>query len=149
MTEIVWLLVAFVLLNVLDGFTTWLGIYRLPENLRAREANIVFKNIETHFWSAMIWKGLLVLFGCWFFYRFADLFALRFLNLVFVAVVLNNSCIYLLRRLSRRKIQSPTELFVFFFRKCHLPERVARLLGFYVLLSLVATVCIFIAGIMS
>lgn len=146
MTETVWLLVAFVLLNALDGFTTWLGLYRLPRELRGREANPLLKDAETRFWSAMFRKGVLVLFGLWLFYHFASLYALRVLDLVFIVVVLNNNYIYLSRKISGRRVRGPVELSTALLGGAHVPERVARILGFYVLVGLVIIVCHLIVG---
>lgn len=143
MNEMVWLLIVFVFLNILDGFTTWLGLYHLPAKLRGWEANPLFKDVEKTFWPAMIKKGVIVLFGCWLFFRFASSEALYVLNLVMIIVVLNNTCIYLLRRIGRKPYRSPVEFASLFFQRCHLPKRAANLLGFYVLFGLVFVGCYF------
>jgi len=147
MSEVTWLLVVFVFLNILDAFTTWLGLHKLPEKLKGKEANILFKDAETHFWSAMMRKGVLVLFGCWLFYHLASVHPLKVLNLVFVVVVLNNSYVYLSRRMTGKRTRSPMELSVTFFRKLRLPERVSRILGFYVLFGLVIVGCYLLVGV--
>lgn len=149
MTEVFWLLLAFVLLNVLDGYTTWLGLYALPEDLRGRESNVLFKDVEVHYWPAMIKKGILVLFGVWLLYRFANPYAIKVLDLAFVIVVLNNAYVYLSRRLSGKKTRSPSEYLVSFFQKLRLPEKVSELLGFLVLVGADITICYFIVGAIS
>ena len=149
MSEIVWLLITFVFLNVLDGFTTWLGIYNLPEGLRGREMNVLFKDVEKKFWPAMIRKGALVLFGVWLFYSFASPFTLRVFDLVLVVVVLDNSYVYLSRRISGKRIRSPIDFSIQFFRELRLPERASRILGFYVLFGLVIVGCYFVVRAIS
>ena len=149
MTEVVWLLIVFVFLNVLDGFTTWLGIYKLPEGLRGREANVLFKDVEKHFWPAMIKKGAIVLFGVWLFYRFADPFVLKVVDFVLVVVVLNNGYVYLSRRISGKRLRSPVEFSALFFRKLHLPEKASRILGSYTLFGSVIIACYLVAKVVS
>lgn len=149
MTETVWLLVIFVLLNILDGFTTWLGVHKLPEGLRAREANPLLKDVEKSFWSAMIKKGAFVLFGVWFFYRFANIYALRVLDLAFAVVVLSNTYVYLARRLGNRRFRSPIEIATNALQRAHLPERAARLVSFYGLVGLLLVGCYLIVGAFS
>ena len=143
MNEIIWLLLVFVVLNVLDGYTTWLGLYHLPADLRGREANPTFKSVENSFWPAMIKKGIFAVFGLWLLYRLASVESLYVVDLVFVVVVLNNAGIYLSRRISKKRLRGPVEFSILFFRRCHLPERASRLLGFYVLFSLVFVGCYF------
>lgn len=143
--SIVWLLIIFVLLNALDGFTTWLGIYRLPEHLRGREVNVLFKDVEKKFWPAMLKKSVFVLFGIWLLYRLASPHALMVVDIVLTVAVLNNVYVYLSRRLSGKRYRSPVEYSILFFRKLRLPVRVANLVGFYVLFGLVIVISYFVA----
>lgn len=150
MTEILYLLVIFALLNVLDGYTTWLGLHKLPPELRGREKNPIFKeDAEKHFRVAMLKKAAFVLFGIWFLYRFANVHAVKALDLALAVVVLNNGYIYLSRRISGKRLRGPAELFEVFLQKLHLPERVARVSSFYILIGLILIGCYFLAGSVS
>lgn len=141
MTEVVWLLIIFVLLNVLDGYTTWLGLYKLPPELRGREANVLLKDVEKKFWPTMLKKGMFVLFGVWLFYRLASPYALKVVDLALVVVVLNNAYVYLSRKLTSKRYRSPVDYSVLFFKKLRLPERAADLVGFYIFFGLVIAAC--------
>jgi len=146
MSELFWLLAIFVLLNVLDGYTTWLGLYKLPPELRAREANVFFKSVETRFWPAMIPKALIVLFGVWLFTRTASVFGLKVIDLVFAVVVLNNAYVYLSRRITGTKHKNILNLTEELLQKWHVPEKLAKNLSFYLLLAVLITMSVYIIG---
>ena len=45
--------------NVLDAYTTWLDLFRLPQCCVGKELNpLAAKNITKHFSRQMVWKGL-------------------------------------------------------------------------------------------
>jgi len=148
----IWALVVFVLLNILDGFTTWLGLYHLPVELRGREANVIYKDAEHSFWPAMLRKGLFVILALWVFLYLADLthtdvlFSLYVLNLVMVFTVINNSYVYLSRRITRRVTRTPVDVIAKLLRNCRLPKKAARIIGFYVLLGITVYVSYLIIG---
>lgn len=148
----IWALVVFIILNILDGFTTWLGLYHLPVELRGHEANVMYKDAEHSFWSAMIRKGMFVVLALWVFLYLADLthtdvlFSLYVLNLVMVFVVINNSYVYLSRRATKRVTMTPVDLVAKPLKKLHLSDKGARILGFYILFGAVVYVSYLIIG---
>ena len=146
MSEIIWAWVVFAFLNVLDGFTTWLCLYHLPVELRGREANVLYKDAEHKFGQAMWRKGVFVFLGFWILLYLANLletnvvFSFYVLNVVMVFVVVNNSYVYISRRISKRRTKTPIDVIASLFRRCHLSDKAARIIGFYVLFGLIVYV---------
>jgi hypothetical protein len=142
-----YLVIAFTLLNVLDGFTTWLGLYHLPPELRAKESNVLLRTvIEKSFLLGMFWKLTLVIIGLWgllYLIRVSSVdlvFALIVLNGVLLIAILNNLGVYLSRLITKKKVRSPVEHMSGLLRRCRLPERLARILSFYVLFGVITIV---------
>jgi len=153
MHEMVILGIIFLCLNGLDGFTTWLSLYHLPAELRAREANPLFKDVEKRFYGSMVRKVVLVLIGLWIFLHLYNsnpiggTFVFRVLNLVLLLAVLNNLFVYISRRVKRRKTQTPVSLISDLLCKLRLPQRVSNILAFYVLTGLLVVVSYFVIAI--
>ncbi len=153
MNAIYWLLIAFLILNVLDGLTTWLGLYRLPAELRASEANAVYKDVEKSFWPAMWKKSFFVIFGLFGLLYLASIshvniyHALYVLNGVLGIAVLNNTGIYLSRVLTRRKVVSPVGRVSTLLQTCGLSQRLSERLAFYLLFGLITCLTYIIVGV--
>lgn len=149
----IYALVIFVVLNILDGFTTWLCIYRLPAELRGREANIFYKDIDHTFWPAILRKGIFVVLALWSFPLLAKyvnmLSPLYVLNLVLVFVVVNNTYVYLSRRITKRLTTTPIGLGTSLLKRLHLSEKQARVLSFYILILVVTYLSYLIVGAIS
>ena len=118
----------FLLVNILDAYTTWLCLFRLPTNLRAEEKNPIFKflKIETRFFHAILFKVALILLGVFIFLNYFNsdpgkgLTDFKVLDLVFTFVILNNLYVYLTRRLLKRKTPTLISLVEGALEKVHL-----------------------------
>jgi len=138
LNELLILGVIFIVLNILDGLTTWACIYRLPEGIRAREANPLFKDVERSLVSSMIRKGFLVLIGLWvFLYMYnsrdtSSTLVFRALDLAMLFTVFNNTYVYISRRVRKRITQTPICLTIAGLQRLRVPERVATFLAFYI-----------------
>jgi len=129
MTEQVLLSLAWLGGNVLDGLTTYLGIFKVPLSLRSEEFNPLFKkHIYSHFGKVMLFKiigtvGLLIWIWSW--ETSSDkILSLRIISIAMGFVVLNNSYIYLSKKIRKKKVMTPG---VFLVEICHLPRIIAFL----------------------
>ena len=153
MMEAYLLLGLFFLLNVLDGFTTWLGIYGLPVELRATEANVLFKDVEKTFWPAMWRKGFLVILFTMGLYYLANLtgtnlrHAFYVMDVVLLIVVLNNFSVYSLRRLTHRRVRSPIGHLSDTFQRWGLSPRLSRYVAFYISITIITAIVYTLVGV--
>lgn len=90
--------------NILDTITTWIGLYKLPKELVATETNPVARKDfkQGHFRLFNILKHVAVI-GCivWLYYH-NNINDLKFLCLVLVLVVINNSYVVLSRIITHK-----------------------------------------------
>ncbi len=149
MTLAVWLWIIFWLVNVLDGFTTYLCLFKLPVELRAKEANPLFKKfVGGKFGTAMFIKFLVVAFGTYLFlYIFRQhpgqgISAFILLDLVVGLAVINNTYIYI-SRLKLKKI-TPTPISYFsslFVKNLKFPQKMADTFAYFVVIGLSYGIC--------
>ncbi|KKM21862.1 hypothetical protein LCGC14_1631190 [marine sediment metagenome] len=153
MHEIIWLWALFLILNILDGFTTWLSIYKLPPELKGEEANPLFKDVEKQFFGSMVRKAVLVFLGLWvFLYLYNNnpiggAFVFRVLNLVLLLAVLNNLYVYVSRRVKQRKTQTPVGLMHVLLNKLRVPKKVSRILAYYLVAGILVVASYFITAV--
>lgn len=119
------LITAFVVGNGLDALTTYLGLFKLPRNLKGTEMNPVFGDPTKHWRKAMILKGVgTVVIACAMWYVM-ELFFIVWLDIVVGLVVLNNAFVYITRRFLKRKVMSLGKLISVGCEKAHLPKFVS------------------------
>jgi hypothetical protein len=108
-------------LSALDSISTWLALFKLPDDLKAKEANtLMLKVINKNLVWATIGKQLVTLALILFVYFSHGEYTLRLVATLLGLVVLSNFYIYFGRRITRRKIQSP---FFDLYKYTHLPEK--------------------------
>jgi len=105
---IVWSCLA-ITCNILDTITTYIGLYKLPVELRATETNPImnsaFKKIK--FLIPNIVKHLVVIgFVVWEWF-IKDYTLVQFLALVLVLVVVNNEYVLVSRVIRKKQVRSP------------------------------------------
>jgi hypothetical protein len=123
--EKILLIIAFVVGNALDSYTTWLGLFKLPPELRGSEMNPLFGDITRRWKKSVITKAIatvMIAGAMWF---LIDMFYIIWLNIVLGLVVLNNAFIYLTRRITKRKVWSLGKVFTIACDKAHLPKAFA------------------------
>lgn len=145
MHELDILLIAFLALNVLDAATTVVATHVLPKELRATEANPIYKDVERSWVPPMIRKFIFVVVGTW------GLLALhqyhnvipgfRALNMVLLIVVINNASIIISRLVLKRKTSTPISWIVSLGQKVIRPQKFARVISFYVFMGALTAVC--------
>lgn len=108
-----------VLLNMLDSVTTELG-FRLPAHLRSKESNPFMKSfLENHPVYAHTFKQIAIIGIVAFVVLFGDMRIMVMLAVMFGLVVVNNTYIWLGRKITNRKIRTPLYNAC---KACHIPE---------------------------
>jgi hypothetical protein len=187
----IWLWILFIALNILDGITTWLNIFKLPKGLVGREANPLFSNMnkssaeksiakesansliqnvekdlglstgairnkdgtesqidklvkdkmKANFKTNMTYKLVIVLAGLYIFLQTyikdqsKGTFIFEILDLVILFAVINNTGIYIAKRIKKRDVMTPIGLVERGLTKIKLPKRLARFLSYYVIVT--------------
>ncbi len=133
MIALVLLSIGFVILNILDSYTTYLNLFRLPASLMGKEGemNPIFRgSVNKHFGRTVLIKTIGVILIIVYVFIFSKnqsdlVFALKAINIMIAFVVINNAYIYLAKRITNRKVMSPGK---FLTKVCHLPNTVAFVL---------------------
>lgn len=153
MNELLWLWTGFVVLNILDVVTTWMGLHHLPPELRAKEANPLFRAAEHSMLSTVVMKVVLVLIGLWvFLYLYnrqaaGGVFTFRVLDLVLFLAVINNMYVYTSRRVKRRMTQTPIGITIGMLQRLRLPSKAARVLAFLFVMVVLVTLSYFVVAV--
>lgn len=119
-----------IVFNILDSVTTHMALYKLPDDLKAKESNpIMARLFVNHYKLAQTIKHTLVSAGVayWIFSR--DLYALEVLATMLGLVVLSNTYILIGRVVTGKRIDSPLRRLQ---RLLHVPDKL------YYVLSIVA-----------
>lgn len=139
MISLILLSLGFVILNILDLYTTYLNLFKLPAELTDKqgEMNPVFRgSINNHFFRVVIIKtiGIILIIAYVFIVSESQsylVFVLKVLNIMTAFVVINNAYIYLAKKITNRKVMTPGK---FLTKVCHLPNTMA----FLVLMGIIA-----------
>ena len=138
----------FILLNFLDGLTTYINLFKLPEGLQGKEANPLFKDIKKNFRGAMLIKAFFVMGGVWLFLELFNtapgqgLYLFAILDFTFGFVVLNNFYVFVRKKITKKPCTSPLGYVSKLFQK-FMPLRVADILSYYLVIT-----CLLIISIM-
>jgi hypothetical protein len=104
-------LAAYLLGNLADVLTTYLALFRLPQDLQAEEGNPVFaSNIRTRFITQMLLKMVLAALIGLTTYHLASLFTLKWLTFFIWMVVLNNTWVFTTRKVTGKTVPGPVGL---------------------------------------
>lgn len=144
------LLIIFCFLNALDLYSTWLGLYKLPDNLKGEESNPFMKDIEKTFFTGVIKKVTFIVIGIWaFFWLFnregGNFVPLVALNIILALVCTSNLITYFSRRVPGRKVPTLIGLVDRLLRKVIKKDKVVRLASYYLTVSVAAFISYFIA----
>ncbi len=123
--NIYFLLAIFLLLSGLDLLTTWLDLFKLPDDMRGQEMNPVFGDIRTHWRHNVAWKLIatfLIALAAW---KRNDVFPVLMINITLFLVVMNNFYIYITRRYWHRKTVTIGSFMAQLCKAAHLPKQVA------------------------
>jgi ABC-type phosphate/phosphonate transport system permease subunit len=97
-----------IIFNILDSVTTHIALYKLPDDLKAKESNpLMAKLFIRNYKVAQIIKHVLVSAGVVYFIISKDLYSLEVIATMLGLVVLNNIYILVGRKLTGRRIDSP------------------------------------------
>jgi hypothetical protein len=135
--EFIVLAVIFIVGNVLDSYSTYMCLFKLPASSRGQELNpIAAPGITTHFRRQMGWKAvgtLLVIFLTMLQVPNRSLSIMSLLDVLMAFVVANNAYVYLTRR-GGKNVLSPGQLVQ---NTLHIPVGIAfiLLITVYALLS--------------
>lgn len=125
------LLFAFITLSVLDGYTTYLNLFKVPAELPGREMNPVFGNIRKNFRGAMVIKGLVTVAVAFLLLVSRGTFMAEVLDLALSFVVINNSYIFIIKWKWRKKVTSPLAYLSKGLQKVRMHKKLADVLAFY------------------
>ena len=111
LAQLIWSWIIFLLFNIMDVFTTYLCLYKLPDALKGKEMNPVFhsKTIK----RIGILKIGLMLGGLVLFLQFFNsnpgegLTAFRAINIVLGLAILNNLYIFIGRKVTGKRLPTP------------------------------------------
>lgn len=128
----------FLLANLLDALSTYLCLFRLPVEVRAQERNPLFRamSIEQHFAGNMVFKFALILAGLWLFLMFfrndpgQGLTAFKILDLIFAFAIINNTYVYISRRITKRKTMTLIGLIDKLIPKCIKWQKVREVISY-------------------
>lgn len=100
--------VLLVVLNVLDSVTTYIGLHKLPDNLRGKEGNPVMAKLMTR-WPRLteVLKQLMVVVVAGYLVHQEALFSLVIGLVAFGLVVANNTYLIVIKLVTRRPHTSP------------------------------------------
>lgn len=153
MDEFTWLIIIFIVLNVLDGVTTILSLHVLPDNLKAKESNPMFKGIEKSPTKGLVRKFILVVISLFILFYVHNktnvggiVVPFRALDIVLLLVVINNFVIFLSRQITKVKRTTPMAFVGRLIQRTGLKEKVADFVAYYLVLGALAVASYFVAG---
>lgn len=142
MTLLEILLILFWVVNVLDALTTYLCLFRLPPHLQGKEANPLFKGgIKKSFGKSMFLKFMIVMAGTYLFlYIFRQspgqgITAFLILDILFGLAVVNNSYIYIRRKVTGRMSNTPVGFISGLLQRIKIPGKVADIIAYFAVIG--------------
>lgn len=119
-----------IIFNILDSVTTHIALYKLPDDLKAKESNpLMAKLFGMHYKLAQVIKhaAVSIAVACLIIYK--DLYSLEVLATMLGLVVLSNTYILIGRKVTGKRIESPIKRLQ---RILHVPDRL-----YYVLVAII------------
>lgn len=118
----IWAVITIVM-NALDDAITWVGMRKLPEGLRFKEANPFQASLmkRSMLLSRITKHGVMLFIVIWALAH-EDLSALRMLGIALAIVVLNNTIGVVARQITKRKVYSPFGILI---EGLHIPKKLA------------------------
>ncbi len=121
------ILIAF---NILDSVTTHIALYKLPDDLKAKESNpLMAKLFVRHYKLAQAIKHTVVSAAVAYLIIFKDLYSLKVMATILGLVVLSNTYILIGRKVTGKRIDSPIRRLQ---RLLHVPDKL-----YYVLVAII------------
>ena len=125
------ILIAF---NILDSIATHIALYKLPDDLKAKESNpIMAKLFVRHYKLAQAIKHAVVSAAVAYLIIHKDLYSLEVVATMLGMVVLNNTYILIGRKVTGKRIVSPIKRLQ---KLLHVPDRLYYMLVVIIILGL-------------
>ncbi len=119
-----------IIFNILDSVTTHIALYKLPEDLKAKESNpLMAKLFIKNYKVAQVIKHTLVSAAVAYFIVSRDLYSLEIIATMLGLVVLSNTYILIGRKITGNRIDSPIRRLQ---RLLHVPDKL-----YYVLVAII------------
>ena len=107
--------------NILDSVTTHIALYKLPDDLKAKESNpLMARMFVRHYKLAQGVKHAVVFIAAAFLIIDKDLFSLEVLATLLSLVVINNTYILIFRKVMGKRVDSPVRRLQ---RLLHIPDK--------------------------